>query len=278
LVGFGFKGVFETTSSAEILGGLLAGVTVSGVLMGIFQSNAGGAWDNAKKSFEKGVLIDGKTYKKGSEPHKAAVTGDTVGDPFKDTSGPSMNILIKLMSIVSLVIAPYIAVQKNTAVASEVPTEVVATETLSKELSTGVSLSFAPGGIEDQLIKFIENPDSLAGKDNWFNFVNLNFATGSDKLDSTSLSEVNNISEILKAFPAVGIKLGGYTDNVGAAASNLELSSKRAASVKAALVALGTDAARLESEGYGDQNPAASNDTEEGRAQNRRIAVSVRKK
>ena len=93
----------------EVLGGVLAGVTVSGVLMGMFQSNAGGAWDNAKKSFEKGVQIDGQTYFKGSEPHKASVTGDTVGDPFKDTSGPSMNILIKLMSIVSLVIAPHIA-------------------------------------------------------------------------------------------------------------------------------------------------------------------------
>ncbi len=93
----------------EVLGGLLAGVTVSGVLMGIFQSNAGGAWDNAKKSFEKGVVINGETYYKKSEPHKASVTGDTVGDPFKDTSGPSMNILIKLMSIVSLVIAPFIA-------------------------------------------------------------------------------------------------------------------------------------------------------------------------
>jgi K(+)-stimulated pyrophosphate-energized sodium pump len=93
----------------EVLGGLLAGVTVSGVLMGIFQSNAGGAWDNAKKSFEKGVLIDGKMEYKGSEAHKASVTGDTVGDPFKDTSGPSMNILIKLMSIVSLIIAPHIA-------------------------------------------------------------------------------------------------------------------------------------------------------------------------
>ena len=92
----------------EVLGGLLAGVTVSGVLMGIFQSNAGGAWDNAKKSFEKGVLINGEMFYKKSEPHKASVTGDTVGDPFKDTSGPSMNILIKLMSIVSLVIAPYI--------------------------------------------------------------------------------------------------------------------------------------------------------------------------
>ncbi len=93
----------------EILGGLLAGVTVSGVLMAMFQSNAGGAWDNAKKSFEKGVMINGKMEYKGSDAHKASVTGDTVGDPFKDTSGPSMNILIKLMSIVSLVIAPHIA-------------------------------------------------------------------------------------------------------------------------------------------------------------------------
>ena len=96
------------TMGPEVLGGLLAGVTVCGVLMGIFQSNAGGAWDNAKKSFEKGVLINGEMVFKGSEAHKASVTGDTVGDPFKDTSGPSMNILIKLMSIVSLVIAPYI--------------------------------------------------------------------------------------------------------------------------------------------------------------------------
>lgn len=99
----------------EVLGGMLAGATVSGVLMGMFQNNAGGAWDNAKKSFEKGVEINGETYYKKSEPHKASVTGDTVGDPFKDTSGPSMNILIKLMSIVSLVIAPTLAELHGTA-------------------------------------------------------------------------------------------------------------------------------------------------------------------
>jgi K(+)-stimulated pyrophosphate-energized sodium pump len=90
----------------EALGGYMAGVTVSGVMWAIFQSNAGGAWDNAKKSFEKGVEINGQMYYKGSEPHKAAVTGDTVGDPFKDTSGPSMNILIKLTCLVGLAIAP----------------------------------------------------------------------------------------------------------------------------------------------------------------------------
>ena len=98
---------------AEALGGFLAGATVTGVLMGMFQNNAGGAWDNAKKSFEKGVEINGEMFYKKSEPHKASVTGDTVGDPFKDTSGPSMNILIKLMSIVSLVIAPTLAGMKT---------------------------------------------------------------------------------------------------------------------------------------------------------------------
>jgi K(+)-stimulated pyrophosphate-energized sodium pump len=101
IIGFAF--------GPEVLGGFLAGATVSGVLMGMFQNNAGGAWDNAKKSFEKGAEINGKMEYKGSDAHKASVTGDTVGDPFKDTSGPSMNILIKLMSIVSLVIAPTLA-------------------------------------------------------------------------------------------------------------------------------------------------------------------------
>ncbi len=124
IVGFAF--------GAEVLGGMLAGVTVSGVLMGMFQSNAGGAWDNAKKSFEKGVEINGQKYFKKSEPHKASVTGDTVGDPFKDTSGPSMNILIKLTSIVALIIAPHLPgkpaasaeVNENAKVKTEIVTPV----------------------------------------------------------------------------------------------------------------------------------------------------------
>jgi K(+)-stimulated pyrophosphate-energized sodium pump len=110
LVGFGGN-LLGDKMGAEALGGLLAGVTVSGVLMAIFMSNAGGAWDNAKKSFEGGgfKMSDGTTHPKGSEAHKAAVVGDTVGDPFKDTAGPSLNILVKLMSVVALVIAPLLA-------------------------------------------------------------------------------------------------------------------------------------------------------------------------
>jgi len=127
------------TFGPEVLGGFLAGVTVSGVLMGLFQSNAGGAWDNAKKSFEKGVEINGQTYYKKSEPHKASVTGDTVGDPFKDTSGPSMNILIKLSSIVALIIAPHIALKTKPEAVVEKPASAVTTPAKSI-LVTGIKI------------------------------------------------------------------------------------------------------------------------------------------
>ena len=141
LVGFSF--------GPEVLGGLLAGVTVSGVLMGIFQNNAGGAWDNAKKSFEKGVMINGKMEYKGSDAHSASVTGDTVGDPFKDTSGPSMNILIKLMSIVSLVIAPHISegVAHGAADSHEAKEVMIETEmTAANTLTDGVYILNAESG------------------------------------------------------------------------------------------------------------------------------------
>jgi K(+)-stimulated pyrophosphate-energized sodium pump len=296
LIGFGFKNVFPLTSSAEILGGVLAGVTVSGVLMGIFQSNAGGAWDNAKKSFEKGVMIDGVKHKKGSEPHKAAVTGDTVGDPFKDTSGPSMNILIKLMSIVSLVIAPYIAVDSTTSkkamdgISVETITPQLATELpvsdgiknlgakLDKALSSGVTLNIPENGIENNLLKFIENKDQAIDKKAWFDFDNLTFENGKSTLKEGSEGQLKNIAEILKAFPNVNIKLGGYTDNTGDANANLKLSGERASTVKAELIKLGITDARLESEGYGQENPVATNDTDAGRAANRRISIRVTKK
>ena len=123
----------------EALGGFLAGATVSGVLMGIFQNNAGGAWDNAKKSFEKGVEINGEMFYKKSEPHKASVTGDTVGDPFKDTSGPSMNILIKLMSIVSLVIAPSLA-QLHPTKAMEVKSQTVEISVINSDTAADAKI------------------------------------------------------------------------------------------------------------------------------------------
>ena len=149
IVGFAF--------GPEVLGGLLAGVTVSGVLMGMFQNNAGGAWDNAKKSFEKGVEINGKMEYKGSDAHKASVTGDTVGDPFKDTSGPSMNILIKLMSIVSLIIAPHIAVDNHGHSSASITPKIeqveetvkLTTNIVVEETSEAQTFDYAPQGLID---------------------------------------------------------------------------------------------------------------------------------
>lgn len=126
---------------AEMLGGYMAGVTVSGVLWAVFQNNAGGAWDNAKKSFEAGVMINGEMTYKGSDAHKAAVTGDTVGDPFKDTSGPSMNILIKLTCLIGLVIAPILGghtaegTDRNVQAATALETPVNAAHEQTKEIT-----------------------------------------------------------------------------------------------------------------------------------------------
>jgi|LakMenEpi03Aug12_release.lakeMendotaPanAssembly.Ray.scaffolds.fasta_scaffold56245_1 K(+)-stimulated pyrophosphate-energized sodium pump len=152
----------------EALGGFLAGATVSGVLMGIFQNNAGGAWDNAKKSFEKGVEINGEMFYKKSEPHKASVTGDTVGDPFKDTSGPSMNILIKLMSIVSLVIAPTLAkmhpTSSNTVTKSQtIEMSIISTDTSKAKLDTANTVTMSADS--KTLVQALQE-DGLAPKDN----------------------------------------------------------------------------------------------------------------
>jgi len=156
---------------AEMLGGYMAGVTVSGVLWAIFQNNAGGAWDNAKKSFEAGVEINGEMTYKGSDAHKAAVTGDTVGDPFKDTSGPSMNILIKLTCLIGLVIAPILGGHSENATAmntqeveinvsidtddSEYATASITSVTTQNGVETIVKKSYY--GTEDEVEKLIED-------------------------------------------------------------------------------------------------------------------------
>ena len=175
------------TMGPEALGGFLAGATVSGVLMGIFQNNAGGAWDNAKKSFEKGVEINGEMFYKKSEPHKASVTGDTVGDPFKDTSGPSMNIFIKLMSIVSLVIAPSLA-QLHPTKATEIKSQtmeisVINTDSTMTDSATTVTIS----ADTKTLVQALQE-DGLAPTDN----VKIEVKNGKISVNGTALTDAQN--------------------------------------------------------------------------------------
>ena len=309
----------------EVLGGFLAGATVSGVLMGIFQNNAGGAWDNAKKSFEKGVDINGTMYYKKSDPHKASVTGDTVGDPFKDTSGPSMNILIKLMSIVSLVIAPTLAKLHHNKIEANRKAQIetmmnmsggnMITEekiiktidsngvTLTKtstlkgtvntdgdfvydlgamgklKLADGNEITVGGNSAEKKLVDFITDANKAVDKTTWFTMDRLYFETGKTTLKTASQEQLKNIAAILKAYPAIELKLGGYTDNRGDSAANVKLSADRAAIAKDELVKLGVASARLSAEGYGAQFPVCeANDTKECKAQNRRIDVRVTKK
>jgi K(+)-stimulated pyrophosphate-energized sodium pump len=174
----------------EALGGFLAGATVSGVLMGIFQNNAGGAWDNAKKSFEKGVEINGEMFYKKSEPHKASVTGDTVGDPFKDTSGPSMNILIKLMSIVSLVIAPTLAkmhpTSSNTVTKSQtIEMSIISTDTSKAKLDTANTVTMSADS--KTLVQALQE-DGLAPKDN----VKIEVKDGNISVNGKALTPAQN--------------------------------------------------------------------------------------
>lgn len=298
----------------EVLGGFLAGATVSGVLMGMFQNNAGGAWDNAKKSFEKGVDINGQTYYKGSEPHKASVTGDTVGDPFKDTSGPSMNILIKLMSIVSLVIAPTLAVlhkdkieasrkakiealtgvsgvsvNNPTGTVAVVPQEIKGYVNESGDfvydtgniqeiqLNGGKKIKIGEGSQLYQMYNSVKNKDQkVLDPNKWFTVENLYFETGSSDLKVGSEVQLLNLVEIMNAYPSLKIKLGGYTDNSGNEESNQKLSNLRAQTAKLKLLELGISGERVEAEGYGSQHPVcAANDTDECMAKNRRIDVRV---
>ncbi len=297
----------------EVLGGFLAGATVAGVLMGIFQNNAGGAWDNAKKSFEKGVDINGQTYYKGSDPHKASVTGDTVGDPFKDTSGPSMNILIKLMSIVSLVIAPTLAVMHKDKIETErmerlgrlvnvpgevmlpaegsaVSTPVVAIGNLNEEgdyvYDTGniqeirLSNKNIAIGENSQLYEFYNSlklqDKRMLEPNQWYTVENIHFMSGSSDLKPGAEKQLDNLAQILNDYPTAKIKVGGYTDETGSEESNMKLSNLRAQAVKLKLLEAGIAADRIEAEGYGSQYPICDeDDSEECLAQNRRIEIRL---
>ena len=293
---------------AEALGAYMAGVAVSGVVWAIFQNNAGGAWDNAKKSFEAGVEINGQMTYKGSDAHKAAVTGDTVGDPFKDTSGPSMNILIKLTCLVGLVIAPILG--GHTADASGTPIEAQIRQGEGEEmmpvdevvvidgmlnadgnfeynvgdlfqlsLFDNTMLEVGKNSSEARLVKLIEDkslttPEQF--KENWITLDRTYFKTGSDELTEGSEQQLKNIVAILKAYPKVAIRLGGYTDNTGSAEGNLKLSERRANSVLNKLVALGANKAQLSAQGYGQEHPICeANDTDECKAKNRRIDIRL---
>jgi OOP family OmpA-OmpF porin len=148
----------------------------------------------------------------------------------------------------------------------------------SRKLPNGIQLNIPEFGIENKLATFIENKDVEVDKTTWFNFDRITFEVGSNRLSPESLEQTKNIAEILKAFPSASLKIGGYTDNTGSADLNKRLSQERADAVKLAIVSEGIESIRLEAEGYGQEHPVASNDTEEGRAQNRRIAVRVTRK
>jgi len=149
---------------------------------------------------------------------------------------------------------------------------------LAVKLPSGIELKVPEFGVEKKLIAFIEDKSKPVDKTTWFTFDRLDFETGSANLKPTSAEQLKNIAEIMKAYPKVALKIGGYTDNVGNADANLKLSQKRAQNTLQELVKLGVDAKRLEAEGYGEKHPVADNSTEEGRQKNRRIDLRVTKK
>lgn len=283
---------------AEMLGGYMAGVTVSGVLWAIFQNNAGGAWDNAKKSFEAGVEINGEMTYKGSDAHKAAVTGDTVGDPFKDTSGPSMNILIKLTCLVGLVIAPILGGHHSADLmqdSSLTNDEVVEREQLDSngnyiynsgdlikiDLPSGRTLDVGSYSLEQNLFRYLSDPHieeiGARGDDwKWMPMDRIFFKKGTTEMYKKSVDQLQSVALLMNEFPNSRIKLGGFTDNSQDEATSLRIAQEKVDAVKSGLVDLGISEDRIETEAFGAKNfRCEANDNEVCKAQNRRVDLKV---
>jgi len=301
----------EKLMIAEMLGGYMAGVTVSGVLWAIFQNNAGGAWDNAKKSFEAGVMINGEMTYKGSEAHKAAVTGDTVGDPFKDTSGPSMNILIKLTCLIGLVIAPILGEHDVNATThkEEVKTETVVSNPVKQieekqdfskidkdgnylsdlgklliiKLPNGEEVKVGANSTEARLFEFLSNDKIQVNSEDkskgWITLDRTFFATGKANIQDNSATQIKNLVAIFQSYPNTSFKIGGYTDNTGSEEFNQKLSEKRAKILYNTLKEEGINGDKMKAEGYGSQHPICpANDSKICQAQNRRIDIRITSK
>ena len=285
---------------AEPLGGYMAGVCVSGVMWAIFQNNAGGAWDNAKKSFEAGVEINGKMTYKGSDAHKAAVTGDTVGDPFKDTSGPSMNILIKLTCLVGLVIAPILGGHHTDDINEKIDAPGIIENSevgfndknldaqgnyiydTGKEteitLQDGKVLTIGENSAENKLFHLLSD-NNIEISDLEKSAVILDrtyFNSGSADLLPSSVSQIESISAFLVSYPQLQLQITGHSDNTGSEKSKDDVPINRAETVAQAITGNGIGSDRLIVKGYGDSEPICATDNSEVcRAQNRRVDIRI---